>query len=71
MGPDSPPSHSAGPYNANLDSDPPSRVAVAFLGAGGGPRMVVPIATVKSAPYGKHDYESIRYGNEFGTDPIA
>ena len=58
VGPDSPPSHSAGPYNAILDSDPPSRVAVAFLGAGGGPRMVMPSATGRSAPHATHDSDS-------------
>jgi len=71
VGPDSPPSHSAGPYNVNIDSDPPSRVAVAFLGAGGGPRMVVPSATALSAPRIKHDSESTHTNDGWTTSLFA
>ena len=63
--------HSAGDWVAIPDSDTHSRVDVASRGAVCGARMVVPIATGKSARYATHDSERVSGDDGIAIGPLA
>ena len=63
--------HSAGDWVAIPDSDTHSRVDVASRGAVRGARMVVPIATGKSARYATHDSQKASGDNGIAIGPLA
>ena len=63
--------HSAGECIAMPDSDTHSRVDVASRGAVRGARMVVPIATGKSARYATHDSERVSGDDVIAIGPLV